>query len=71
MKNNSKKYLKEIEVCSHCRNYYGESHEGNKLICALHPYGFKDDFCPDYNPNKHPLYPTLIEVEIPEDNIPF
>lgn len=71
MKNNSKKYLKEIEVCSGCRNYYGESHEGNKLICALHPYGFKDDFCPDYKPNKHPLYPTLIEVEIPEDNIPY
>lgn len=63
MKNNSKN-----EVCSRCRNYYDN---GNKLICAIHPYGFKDEICPDYNPNKHPLYPTLIEVEIPESDIPF
>jgi hypothetical protein len=71
MKNSCKSFLNEIEVCSGCQNYYGESDNGNKLICALHPYGFKDNFCPDYNPKKHPKYPTLQEIEIPASDIPF
>ncbi|MBD2503943.1 hypothetical protein [Anabaena azotica] len=37
------------EVCSGCVNYHGLTYEGGiKLICAIHPYGCKDEYCPDY-----------------------
>lgn len=33
--------------CQGCINYYGETHGGNKLICAIHPSGVDGDTCLD------------------------
>jgi DNA-directed RNA polymerase subunit M/transcription elongation factor TFIIS len=35
-------------VCTGCSNYYGQVYNGNKLICAMHPCGIQDEYCPDY-----------------------
>ena len=37
-------------VCRGCSNYDGEFYEDNQLICAIHPYGCRSDFCPDFVP---------------------
>ncbi|MDJ0536202.1 MAG: hypothetical protein QNJ70_27550 [Xenococcaceae cyanobacterium MO_207.B15] len=34
------------ENCRNCSNYIGEYYRGNKLVCAIHPYGQKN--CPDF-----------------------
>lgn len=26
-------------ICSHCRSFYGQAHNDNLLVCAIHPYG--------------------------------
>ncbi|MBD3882161.1 hypothetical protein IFO70_10360 [Phormidium tenue FACHB-886] len=33
--------------CANCKHYNGEVYDGNKLICAMHPYGVKEEVCPD------------------------
>lgn len=35
--------------CQGCLNYCGETHDGNKLVCAIHPngMGMKTE-CPDF-----------------------
>ena len=36
------------EACQGCQNYHGETYNGNRLICSIHPYGWADgDECPD------------------------
>jgi len=35
-------------VCDGCRNYYGLSHGGNRLICGMHPYGVAGEICSDW-----------------------
>lgn len=34
--------------CHGCVNYFGETHNGNRLICGIHPYGAESDNCPDW-----------------------
>ena len=53
--NNSSRYLgisKESpqvpSTCQKCRNYHGRFYGENMLICAIHPYGWTDENCPDY-----------------------
>jgi hypothetical protein len=36
-------------ACRGCSNYDGEFYEGNQLICAIHPYGWNDENCPDFS----------------------
>jgi hypothetical protein len=32
-----------------CRNFFGETHGGNTLVCAMHPFGPDEDrHCPDW-----------------------
>lgn len=35
-------------ACINCANYHGQSYNGNLLVCAMHPYGWDDDKCPDW-----------------------
>ena len=35
-------------TCISCRNYYGHVYGGNRLICAIHPYGPEGVECPDW-----------------------
>ena len=35
-------------ACIGCRHYHGRAYGGNLLICAMHPYGWEDEHCPDW-----------------------
>ena len=35
-------------ACVGCTNYHGHSYGGNLLVCAMHPYGWKEGNCPDW-----------------------
>ena len=43
-KPNPKKY----PACVGCSNYHGHSYGGNLLVCAMHPYGWENENCPDW-----------------------
>ena len=40
--------LHQHPTCVGCCHYYGETHGGNLLVCAMHPYGVEDSTCPDW-----------------------
>ena len=35
-------------ACIGCRNYHGQVYGGNLLVCAMHPSGWQDEHCPDW-----------------------
>lgn len=35
-------------ACVGCKNYHGRVYQGNLLVCAMHPYGWDDTQCPDW-----------------------
>lgn len=35
-------------ACVGCANYHGQVYSGNLLVCAMHPYGWEDEKCPDW-----------------------
>ncbi|AFZ46977.1 hypothetical protein Cyast_1006 [Cyanobacterium stanieri PCC 7202] len=35
-------------ACVGCQNYHGRKYNGNLLVCAIHPYGWTDESCPDW-----------------------
>lgn len=35
-------WLNQHPVCVGCRNYHGQSYNGNPLVCAMHPYGVEE-----------------------------
>ncbi|BAQ63451.1 hypothetical protein [Geminocystis sp. NIES-3709] len=35
-------------ACVGCVNYHGQTYNGNLLVCAMHPYGWDDETCPDW-----------------------
>lgn len=35
-------------ACIGCRHYHGRLYGGNLLICGMHPYGWDDTSCPDW-----------------------
>ena len=35
-------------ACVGCSNYHGHSYGGNLLVCAMHPYGWENENCPDW-----------------------
>lgn len=35
-------------ACIGCRNYHGQVYGGNILVCGMHPYGWEDENCPDW-----------------------
>jgi len=40
--------LNNHPACVGCRNYHGQAYGGNLLVCGLHPYGWEDEKCPDW-----------------------
>lgn len=38
-------------ACINCANYHGQSYNGNLLVCAMHPDGWDDENCPDWEQN--------------------
>jgi ABC-type transporter Mla subunit MlaD len=41
--------LQNYPACVGCRNFYGQAHGGNTLVCAMHPFGPDDErHCPDW-----------------------
>jgi hypothetical protein len=34
--------------CIGCRHYHGQVYNGNLLVCAMHPHGWDDENCPDW-----------------------
>jgi hypothetical protein len=34
--------LQNYPACVGCRNFYGQAHGGNTLVCAIHPFGPED-----------------------------
>ncbi|KRH95745.1 MULTISPECIES: hypothetical protein [Cylindrospermopsis] len=35
-------------ACVGCSNYHGEVYGGNLLVCAMYPYGWDGEKCPDW-----------------------
>ncbi len=35
-------------ACKGCFNYHGQVYNGNLLVCGMHPYGWEDTNCPDW-----------------------
>lgn len=40
--------LNKNPACIGCQNYHGRAYNGNLLVCGIHPYGWTDDSCPDW-----------------------
>ena len=35
-------------ACVGCRHYHGQVYGGNMFVCAMHPYGWESENCPDW-----------------------
>ncbi|MBD2197294.1 MULTISPECIES: hypothetical protein [Calothrix] len=35
-------------ACIGCIHYHGQAYGGNLLVCAMHPHGWDDNNCPDW-----------------------
>ena len=35
-------------ACFNCANYHGRIYNENLLVCGIHPYGWDDENCPDW-----------------------
>lgn len=35
-------------ACQGCRHYHGYVYGGNLFVCGMHPYGWEDENCPDW-----------------------
>ncbi|MGK7902069.1 MAG: hypothetical protein AB4352_11785 [Hormoscilla sp.] len=38
-------------ACIGCRHYHGQVYGGNMFVCAMHPYGWESENCPDWESN--------------------
>jgi ABC-type transporter Mla subunit MlaD len=41
--------LQNYPACVGCRNFYGQTHGGNTLVCAMHPFGPDGEPCADWD----------------------
>ena len=41
-------FLKDHPACVGCRHYHGQSYGGPMLVCGMHPYGWEEEKCPDW-----------------------
>lgn len=35
-------------ACVGCKHYHGQVYGGNLLVCGMHPYGWEEENCPDW-----------------------
>ncbi|MBE9217859.1 hypothetical protein [Dolichospermum flos-aquae] len=40
--------IKKNAACIGCSHYHGQVYGGNLLVCAMHPHGWDDQNCPDW-----------------------
>ncbi|MDX2240506.1 MAG: hypothetical protein NW224_07475 [Leptolyngbyaceae cyanobacterium bins.302] len=40
--------MNEHPACVGCRHYHGQSYNGVMLVCGMHPMGWEDEKCPDW-----------------------
>ncbi len=40
--------LERHSACMGCRHYHGQVYSGNLFVCAMHPYGWDTESCPDW-----------------------
>ncbi|OUL24798.1 MULTISPECIES: hypothetical protein [unclassified Nostoc] len=40
--------LEKNPACVGCTHYHGQVYGGNLLVCAMHPHGWDDNNCPDW-----------------------
>ncbi|GAB1544350.1 hypothetical protein NUACC21_70260 [Scytonema sp. NUACC21] len=40
--------LQKNPACIGCRHYHGQVYSGNLLVCGMHPHGWDDENCPDW-----------------------
>ncbi|MTJ50555.1 hypothetical protein [Dolichospermum sp. UHCC 0259] len=40
--------LEKNAACIGCSNYHGQVYNGNLLVCGMHPHGWDDESCPDW-----------------------
>lgn len=38
----------EHPACIGCCHYHGQVYNNNLLVCGMHPYGWEDENCPDW-----------------------
>jgi len=38
----------QYPACVRCKHFHGEEYGGNFLVCGMHPYGWDDENCPDW-----------------------
>ena len=38
--------------CRTCKHHHGQTYRGVELVCAVHPYGYSGDRCPDRRATK-------------------
>jgi hypothetical protein len=43
----------EHPACIGCRHYHGMVYGGNLLVCGMHPYGWEDENCPDWEKEEY------------------
>jgi len=41
-------FLNDHPACVGCRHYHGQAYGGNMLVCGMHPYGWEEEKCPDW-----------------------
>ncbi|MBW4519526.1 MAG: hypothetical protein KME16_07470 [Scytolyngbya sp. HA4215-MV1] len=40
--------LQEHPACVGCQHYHGQAYGGTLLVCGMHPYGWQEEQCPDW-----------------------
>jgi hypothetical protein len=43
-------------ACVGCRHYHGQVYSGNLFVCAMHPYGWETEDCPDWESDETDLW---------------
>ena len=43
-------------LCRICKLHHGQTYGSIELVCAVHPYGYSGDSCPDYQAKKRVLH---------------
>lgn len=43
-------------ACIACTHYHGQVYDGNLLVCGMHPYGWSDRNCPDWEKKESDNY---------------
>ncbi|MGQ4645882.1 hypothetical protein [Lyngbya aestuarii] len=43
--------LEKNSACIGCRHYHGQVYSGHLFVCAMHPYGWDSNNCPDWESN--------------------